>query len=251
MNNEELALKIQTGENHYEELWNRVKGFIYKQAFSYSRYFPDSTVEVDDLVQGGYLALCEAVRDYAPDAGGNLLTLLKYKLRRIWRAMYGLTGKADALNVALSLDEPIDDEEETPRLDSIPDPAAEAAFSQRDEQIFRDELRDYLEKALDAAPHGDVMRRRYFNGETGKHIAESMGVSPQRVHQYEADAKRYLRHGPFTPGLIDFNVYHGTGFQSWKDNRMSVEERFVIHKEQAETWRGYGTSTLHREQIGG
>ncbi len=238
MSSEAIALEIQAGENHYEELWNRVKGFIYKQAFSYCRYFPDSIIEADDLAQAGYLALCDAVKSFEPDRG-SFLSLLRYKLINAWRTMYGLRGKTDPLNdaaadddfrKAFSLDMPISDDDERSWLDSVQDPAAEDAFTGKDEQIFQSELRACLEKALDAAPHGDVIRRRYFNGETGKQIAESMGVSPQRVQQYEQDAKRYLRRGPYTRELRSFDFYHGTGFQSWKDTGMSIEERYVLQR---------------------
>ena len=232
MTTEEIVLSIQAGENCYEELWERVKRFIYKRAFSYSLFFSDSTIEIDDLAQGGYLALVEAIGKYDPEAGG-FLTLLHFYLRKTWREMYGLRGRKDALDNAISFDAPIDDDEETPMLDTIPDPAAAVAFAETDEQIYRDELRAFLEKALDAAPHGDVMRRKYFQGQTGKQIADDMGVSVSCVHQYERDARRYLRQGPYTRGLLSFDFYHGTGLQSWKDNG-SIQERYLLFKEKLE-----------------
>lgn len=231
MTNEELTTRIQAGENRYEELWLRVKGFIYKQAFSYSRFFPDSTLELDDLAQAGYLALCAAVKKFDPDAGGSFLYLLKLNLRRIWREMYGLRGKKEPLDDALSLDEPVDDDGEIPRGDTISDPKAAAAFEDKGEALFRDELREYLEKALDAAPHGDIMRRRYFQGQTGPEIAVDLGVSPSCVYQYEMAAKSYLRRGPFTRGLRSFDFYHGAGLQSWKDTGTSIEEKYLLLRE--------------------
>ena len=232
MTTEEITMKIQAGENCYEELWNRVLGFIIKQADAYRRYFPDRIIGIDDLVQAGYLALVDAVNGYDPQAGGTFLTALSFHLRKVWREMYGLRGKKDALDDCDSLDEPLTDGGETTRLDLLPDDRAALAFEESEDVIFRGQLRAFLEKALDAAPHGDIVRRQYFQGQTGKEIAAELGVSASRVGQYAAECKRFLRRGPFTNGLLSFDFYHGTGLQSWKENGTSIEERYVLLREQ-------------------
>ena len=237
MTNEELTLQIQAGENrYYEELWDGVKGFVITQASAYRRYFPDSTIDLDDLAQGGYLALVDAVRGFDPQAGGTFLTVLSYHLRKVWRDMYGLRGKRDALNDCISLDEPLSDDGDTTRLDLLPDDRAELAFEESEDQIFREQLRAFLDKALDAAPHGDVIRRRYFQGQTGKAIAAELGVSVSRVGQYEQEARRYLRHGPFTRELRSFDLYHGNGLKAWKESGTSLPEKILLEKERLEEY---------------
>ena len=60
--NEQLVALIRAGENEADnmlKLWNRNKGFVFKMAKKYSGY-----AEMDDLMQEGYLGLCEAVRCY-------------------------------------------------------------------------------------------------------------------------------------------------------------------------------------------
>ena len=60
--NEQLVALIRAGENEADnmlKLWNRNKGFVFKAAKKYSGY-----AEMDDLMQEGYLGLCEAVRCY-------------------------------------------------------------------------------------------------------------------------------------------------------------------------------------------
>lgn len=231
---EELTMKIQAGETElYSELWERVRRFVYDRARVYQRFFPDSVIETDDLGQAGYLALVEAVGTYDPEAGAGLLTHLKNYLRKTWRPLYGLRGKPDALEHSVSLDEELDDEGDTTRLDLIPDPSAEKALDQAEEGIFIDELRAALDRALDQAPHGDIIRRRYFQGQTQQEISEDLGCSPSAVYQRERSALRYLRSGPFTRELRSFDIYHGTGLQSWRNTQASVEERYVLWKEWA------------------
>lgn len=238
MSNEEITLRIQTGETElYSELWERVRGFVYDRARAYQRFFPDSVIETDDLGQAGYLALVEAVGTYDPEAGAGLLTHLHYYLRKAWRTMYGLRGRPDALDHAVSLDEELDDEGDTTRLETVRDPSAEQAFEQAEDGIFLDELRAALDRALAKAPHGDVVRRRYFQGQTQQEISEDLGCSPSAVHQRERTALRYLRSGPFTRELRSFDFYHGTGLQSWKNTGMSVEEKYVAWKEWANASR--------------
>lgn len=60
--NEQLVALIRAGENEADnmlKLWNQNKGFVFKTAKKYSGY-----AEMDDLMQEGYLGLCEAVRCY-------------------------------------------------------------------------------------------------------------------------------------------------------------------------------------------
>lgn len=231
MTNEQLTLAIQSGEDRYPELWEGVQRFVIKQAFTYSRYFPETVIEMDDLIQAGYLALVDAVEAFNPKAGTKLLTLLGFYLRKVWREMYGLRGRQEVLDDALSLDEPINEEGETTRLDLLPDERAELAFENAEADVFRSQLRAVLDRALDAAPHGDIMRRRYFNRERLKDIAASLGVSTSCVNQYESACRRYLRNSRFTKELRSFDFYHGTGLQAWKQTGESIQEKYILQKE--------------------
>ena len=59
MTNEQLVALIRAGDNEAENmlvLWQQNKGFIYKIAMKYQGY-----AEIEDLLQEGYLGLCEAV----------------------------------------------------------------------------------------------------------------------------------------------------------------------------------------------
>ena len=218
---------IQRGElEKVGQLWKMVKDFIAFRAVSYSRRFLGSTVDIDDLIQEGFLSVCEALETYRADGGRSFPTYLDYYLRGRWRRLYGL-DKHEPLNKAQSLYEPVDDGE-TPLLDTIPDEAAAEAFSRREDCIVNSQLRQELEKALDHAPNGEIIRRRYFNGETAPEIAANMGVSPEDVYRMERAAIRYLQRGPYTGRLRDFDFYHGTGLMAWKNTGMSIQERYIF-----------------------
>lgn len=64
MSNEELVNRIQAGIDtaaNMAELWQQNKGFIVRMARRYSQL-----AEVDDLIQEGYIGLCNAVDGYRP-----------------------------------------------------------------------------------------------------------------------------------------------------------------------------------------
>lgn len=59
MTNEQLVIRIRAGEEtaaNMLQLWQQDKAFVSKLARRYAGY-----AEMDDLMQEGYLALCDAV----------------------------------------------------------------------------------------------------------------------------------------------------------------------------------------------
>lgn len=73
MTNEQLVIRVKAGEDtagNMLKLWQQNKGFIAKMAKKYQGY-----AEMDDLMQEGYIALCEAVRQYDPEQGVTSFTM--------------------------------------------------------------------------------------------------------------------------------------------------------------------------------
>lgn len=67
MTNEELAIRIKTGENAAEnmlQLWQQNKAFIHMLALKYAGY-----EEIEDLEQEGFIGLCNAVEGYNSQDG--------------------------------------------------------------------------------------------------------------------------------------------------------------------------------------
>ena len=83
MDNEQLVLRIQGGDNEAEnmlQLWKQNKGFIATIARKYS-----AGAEMEDLEQEGYIALCEAVQHYDPDRGMSFISYAAFYIKRRMR----------------------------------------------------------------------------------------------------------------------------------------------------------------------
>lgn len=89
--NEELVLSIQAGENQKEimlQLWKQNKGFIAKLAQKYQGY-----VDVEDLIQEGYIALYKAVEYYNQDEGIPFINYAAFWIKQyMWRYVNGNQG---------------------------------------------------------------------------------------------------------------------------------------------------------------
>ena len=80
MTNEQLAIRIRAGIDeavNMLQLWQQNKGFVYKTAKKYAQY-----AELDDLMQEGYLGLCEAVRHYKPEQGVLFLSYAAFWIKQ-------------------------------------------------------------------------------------------------------------------------------------------------------------------------
>ena len=134
MTNEELAAEVQAGRAGCGELWEQVRRFIGQQALRWFTLYGDmcrrAGVELDDLLQCGFLALQDAVQAFDPARGYSLLTYLTRPLSNRFREACGIrTSKRDPLNDCDSLDRPVGEEEGSASLgDFLPDSGAAAAM---------------------------------------------------------------------------------------------------------------------------
>lgn len=80
MTNEQLVIRIKAGENTAEnmlQLYEQNRGMIYQVAKKYSGY-----AEMDDLMQEGYLALCDAVEHYNVEQDALFITYAGYWIKQ-------------------------------------------------------------------------------------------------------------------------------------------------------------------------
>ncbi len=78
--NEQLALRIQAGENEAEnmfQLWKQNKGYIANVARKFSKY-----AEMEELEQEGYIALCNAVQGYKHEQGMSFINYAAFYMHR-------------------------------------------------------------------------------------------------------------------------------------------------------------------------
>lgn len=81
MTNEQLVIRIRAGIDEAEnmlQLYKQNKGFIYKTAMKYQEH-----AEIEDLMQEGYIGLCEAVRHYDADQGANFITYAAFWIKQV------------------------------------------------------------------------------------------------------------------------------------------------------------------------
>ena len=240
MSNEEFVAVIQAGApERMGELWEQVRRFVVMQA----RRVPlegRADVELDDLIQSGYLALVDAVEDYKPGEH-SFLTYLGYHLKTqfaIATRFRSLRQQRETLTGTVSLDAPVSGDTNASTLAYFQeDSGGVEALESAEEQIFQAQLREAVAEALATLPEEqrELLRLRYWEGLTLEEIGQLHGVGAERVRQKENKAIRELRKpGPIRGKLvrfIDFDCYHGTGLGAFRSTGASIQERYLMKKD--------------------
>ena len=245
MSNEDLVLLIQHGERgKLPELWERVERFAAQQARSMAaRVGSGHGITVEDLYQCGYIALCAAVDTFSPKCGKGFLGWFDFYLRREfakWGGWYTVRMKKDPLHSAISLDAPkgSGEDDDTTLGDHQPDPAGLQAFDAIEQAEWNSRLRRALETAIGEIPakQGDVIRRRYFCGETFAEIAAAHGNTTSRIQQIEENALCSLRSADISRPLEEFletrtPYYLRVGVEQFHRTRTSAVEKIALLRE--------------------
>ena len=130
----EIAAMVQGGKADVLELWYAVRRFAIKQGLRWFRASDgEGGVTIDDLEQSAFLALLDALKDWKASSG-SFISLYALRLKTAFESAMGLRtqrDRKDPIRSALSLDEPLTDRAGNPLMvaDIVPDPAAEAAFT--------------------------------------------------------------------------------------------------------------------------
>lgn len=212
--NAALAALAAAGNNYaLGQLWDINKGLIRRLYWQwYSTHAATAAAHgltVDDLDQEGYFAVQYAVQTYTPEKGAFTTWLTVAVKRQIVQALsnghrHSVTdadGKtrqtsADPLNHCTSLDTPLDDEEGGATLgDLCADPAALDAMRNVDGHIYADQLHKAIDTALAklTREEEDVIRRRFYRGQSMPQIAIARSVSCAEVQGISQKAMRKLR----------------------------------------------------------
>lgn len=197
LTNEAMAERIQAGEKDLLfDLWAKTRGFVWRMA--YKRWTAlqtagRTTIELDDLLQSGYLALVDAAEKYIPNQGYGFLSALKFSLLKEFDRACGWRGsnRNDALHFASSLDVPLGEDEDSGTLqDIIADPVD--AYEAVDERDRRERLRYAVSKIMAALEKDQrrVLELRFMLGLTRKRAAEVMGISVYEISALEERARR-------------------------------------------------------------
>ena len=102
--------------------------------------------------------------------------------------------------------------------------------------MWRKELQEAVEAALSTVPeqYREILRLRYWEDMTLDEVGNLRGISKERVRQMENKGLRILRRPKAANQLYtfyDFNFYSGTGLGTFCRTDESVQDRYLIHKE--------------------
>lgn len=200
MTNEELVARIQNGEgDKLQELWEAARRFVLKQALGrVERLEGRRGVDVDDLMQAGFIALMDAANNFDASAGVAFLTWYGFKLKTAFQEAAGCRTKRQMMELidqAVSLETPLTDEEDAALLgDTIPDPEAERAFDAVAEGDRARHLHNALESALATLPpeEADALRAKFFKGEPANTKACQRGMRLLRHPNISRDLREFL-----------------------------------------------------------
>ena len=154
MTNEELAALLQDGSGGEDELlclWDQVRRFAASQARRWAR--ASTGVEVEDLLQVGFLALLDALGTWNRDAA-MFITWYTLRHKGAFTETVGLRTarqRNDPLRGAVSLDAQVGRDADDPLtlLDVLEDPTAERAMQELSERDFAAERSRVLHRLLD------------------------------------------------------------------------------------------------------
>jgi RNA polymerase sigma factor (sigma-70 family) len=243
MTNEEFAIRIKSGEHGLMgELWEQNTGIFKLKAFRLYDQYRDrcasSGVELDDIVQISYFALCDAVTAFPIDGEYKLLSYIKYPLLNRFHSLVGIrSSKRDPLDQCGSLNETIGDDENAERIDFLADPNSDAPFEAALDNLFQSELHDALETEISKLPdnRAAAIRGRYFENKSQGEIAAEMRVSNTYVQHLEREGLRKLRRvtylQAFHDELLAELAYKHRGLKTFRETGESSVEIAVIRAE--------------------
>ena len=243
MNNEELAKKVQSGEwSLMDQLWNQCYGFIRRQAGKWARAWEGrSDFDIDDLMQSGYIALCEAVKGFSEEKGYSFISYLAFHLKTEFARCAGCRTPAQAkepLNHSVSLDSPAYGSEDSSTTVGETIPVSDQGMEEVEEKLFNQQLAEVLHQALGDLPDKQrrVIEMHYLHRLTYIQIADILHCANSYPGQLEKDGLKRLRSGKYAPSLSemycgDRNYYKHTGYCAWKYSGISSPERELLRKE--------------------
>lgn len=168
-----------------------------------------SGTTAEDLRQEGYFAFLEAKRTYTEDMPHTFISHLRYPLLNAFNSLTGMRtvkGRREPLNIAKSLDTPLQGAEDVLFVDTVKDPEAVEAFLTAEDNLYREQLREIMHSVTEEAlteRERDIAYRVY-GGETLKAIAQDYNVSISAVRESKSNALRKLRHYKHTKRLRGF-----------------------------------------------
>ncbi len=242
MTNEELVLKIQSGErDRLPELWEQVERFVANRAQRlmtlYANGYMTNTggVEFDDLYNSGYIALVAAVDTYKPDSEMQFIGWFAFALQTAFAKIGGWRSsgqRSDALRRAVSLDAPPSEdggEDVRALAEFVEDPSAAQSLQGVEDSIYHDQLHAALERALEQLTDEErnCIRRRYWEGCTQKEAGGGRLEEKALIKLRRPSVRRELE------SFVDSRTpyYLRVGVDAYQNTGVSAVEKIVFIRE--------------------
>lgn len=246
--NEELSLAAQAGDqNALFALWEQCRGLIYVIAKRrYSGLELGGTahgVDMDDLMQSGFLGLVDAVGRYDPKKDFLFNSYLTNCLKTAFSEALG-ARKRDPLSTAVSLEMPLGDDPEGDTLEAVV-PNPENNIEDAAERIFREQLHNTLEAALSECPTAQerALRLRFYNGLYATQVAAVLGLKYSEVQRLINNGLQKLRRHKYRAELEQFVDFRTNFFLRGNAARQeSPVEKNVLRREDMRQRNGWAFS---------
>lgn len=252
VSNEFLVECIKSGEEKYiPDLWLRVRGFIASEARKQLSHYPEhyqgeDTGLEEDMIDEAFFSFNRAIRDY-DHRKGKFITYLGYKIKPSFnRVLSSYTNSKKPLNSAISLDVPLNEEENIYLSDTISDIAADDSFTELETVGKRLAVRELLESVISEIDNTvgveiilcmyehncgftDAVRKLYsVSYPTSSH--KSMYLRTLEQIKRRLKLKRYAERAEYW-GIDEYICFGGCGLNAFNSHQFtSVVEGNVIKK---------------------
>lgn len=242
MTNEEIIQ--QGGEDILTRLWVNNKAFIIRQAY---RWRNVGQVELDDLIQCGFLAVADTVKHYDPTSGA-FITLLNFYIKKHfaeccasssgwtvaqWCKVKDIGIKVDSINRRIYTD----NGDSAELGDFIPDP--EDKIAGLIDQFAHNALHDELEKMLRCLKSEEecIIRLRYYKDLPIEKISIQLNLPLERCRSILRSAFKHLRKMAVKAKLEEYidihtNYYAHVGVERFQNTGTSAVELIVMRREE-------------------
>lgn len=244
LSNEKAAELIKDGNREYiPYLWERVNKLLYSLAYKYyTKYynrFICCGVTDEDLKQECFIIMLNMVYAYDPEKEYKFTTYADFQFKRCLRSLLRIGGNIaeEPLNACTSFFEPITGAEDKALTigDSLKDEAAELAYSNSENAIFREQLHGVLENIMNKVLTKEqiqALTERYYNNRSLLEVCEIIGCSMYQARTFEKMGLLRLWNynnttkslEPFKDEIISRRAYRANGVQSFKNNQASSVE---------------------------
>ncbi|WP_312615076.1 sigma-70 family RNA polymerase sigma factor [Oscillibacter sp.] len=212
MSHEILIADIQRGQKErLPELWGTVRNFAVRQAnrrlAAYRANNTGCAVDVEDLLQEGFLAMVEAAETFKAGGRMSFLGWWDFRLKTAFNDALGVRSKRtlnEPVHQCAQLSQSVAEGEGATLGDFLP--ADNEDFQTVEGMIWRAQLHTTLQDALGELTQAqrDILFQRFYEGRTRAQIARQQGVTREAIRMQEVRALAAMRKTRAAGRLAEF-----------------------------------------------